>query len=108
MLADRFPAMCSTATLTIVVSRNSMKAANGTVTASSQGLVARGAGIGTERVVLAISASFLHAIVSAGLDRDIDIGTHSKSPPLRCVGIEKDLYGDALHDFETSPRAQNR
>src|SRR5580704_14836661 len=38
LLEERLPAMCGNATLTIVVSRTSMKAASVTVTAISQGL----------------------------------------------------------------------
>jgi len=41
LLDDRLPAMCGSATLTIVVSRTSMNAASVTATAISHGLLAR-------------------------------------------------------------------
>src|SRR4051794_14858699 len=89
MVTDRLPAMCGSDTFTTVVSSTSMKVANITETAMSQGLMMRGEG--PDIHILRLTRSRIHRRYH---------GYARPQQMLRILaGVQHDLDRDALHDL---------
>src|SRR5580698_1877908 len=94
LLAPRFPAIYGRATLAMLVSRTSMKAASATTTAISQGL-----NFGRQ-----MSCSMVRAaeLIEASLQIHVWFHVHAGPQPaiLVLARIENDLDRDPLHNFD--------
>ena len=94
IVAERLPAMCGSDTLTTVVSSTSMKVANITEIAMSQGLIdERGS------MIREITSSIILYFLVFRIHRR----RHRHARPQQMLGIltrvEHDLHGHALHDL---------
>src|SRR3984957_3729407 len=95
LLAPRFPAIYGSATLAMLVSRTSMKAASATTTAISQGL-------NFGRQTSCSMASAAELIELASLQIHVWFHVHARPQPATLVlaRIEDDLDRDPLHNLD--------
>src|SRR6516164_940363 len=112
--AERFPAMCGSATLAMEVSSTSMNVASVTVSAITQGLIVPSGILSLDKILclIAFAGSFCAAYVStydrlapslySRLVRDhrrVHVHSRAQHGLLRGNRVENNLHGNPLHDF---------
>src|SRR6266581_6150051 len=113
--ADKFPAMCGSATFAMDVSSTSMNVASVTVTAITQGLIVPSGILSFARILFRIALESRPVVSTycppapylySGLIRD-HRGVHVHSRPqnrlLRRNRVQHDLHGNPLHHFHVIP-----
>src|SRR5256885_8999480 len=115
--ADKFPAICGSATFAMDVSSTSMNVASVTVTAITQGLIVPSGILSLVRILSRIASNLWPCAVSTYYrsnpypystlirnHRRIHVHPRPQDGLLRRNRVQHDLHGDPLHDFHVISR----